>query len=89
LRRGPGNREPTGEATLPIDRERELRKYRRLIALVSLSALVAIIGSYLLLATYFTLVVAYMGSAAASAPFLFALWRLDSRYGDLMFRDDL
>jgi hypothetical protein len=74
---------------MPIDRQKELRKYRRLIAVASLAALVAIFGSFFVLVTYFTLVTAYFGSAAVSLPFLAVLWRLDSRYGDLQFRDDL
>jgi hypothetical protein len=74
---------------MPFDRQRELKKYRRLIAFLGLLSLVTVIGSYLLLATYFTLVVAYLGSAVVGVPLLFVLWRLDSRYGDLQFRDDL
>jgi hypothetical protein len=72
-----------------MDRQKEIRKYRRLIELAGIAAIVATFGSFFVLATYFALIVAYMGSAAIGAPFLLVLWRLDNRYGDLQFRDDL
>jgi hypothetical protein len=53
------------------------------------SALVATLVAFLALLTYFTLLAAYFGSALVSVPFLLVLYRLDSRYGDLQFRDDL
>ncbi|HVP23228.1 MAG TPA: hypothetical protein VMS77_04890 [Conexivisphaerales archaeon] len=74
---------------MPIDREKELRKYRRLIGIVGLLSLVVTFGSYFVLVTYFPLVVAYVGSGALALPLLYVLWKLDSRYGDLQFRDDL
>ena len=74
---------------MPIDKQKEIAKYRRLIAIVGVSALVVTLVAFLALLTYFTLLVAYFGSALVAVPFLLVLYRLDSRYGDLQFRDDL
>lgn len=72
-----------------MDRQKGLRKYRRLIAVAGASALVATFGSLLMLSFLFPLLVAYFGSALVGMPFLVLLWRLESRYSDILFRDDL
>jgi hypothetical protein len=72
-----------------LDKQRELRKYRRLMAVAGAGALVASFGSLFLLASFFPLLVAYFGSALFGMPFLVILWRLESRYSDILFRDDI
>ncbi len=72
-----------------MDRQKELKKYKRLVAVAGASALVATFGSLFLLSFLFPLLVAYFGAALIGMPFLVVLWRLESRYSDIMFRDDL
>ncbi len=73
---------------MPIDKERELRRYRRLIAAAAVGALVCTVGSFFLLAPHEPTMVAYFGSGATALPFIYVIWRLDDRYTDLLFRDD-
>jgi len=72
-----------------MDKEKELRRYKRLMAVAGACALVATFGSLFLLSSLFPLMVAYFGSAMFGMPFLVMLWRLESRYSDILFRDDL
>jgi hypothetical protein len=72
-----------------LDKQRELRRYRRLMTLAGATALIATFGSLYMLSLRFPLLVAYSGSALVGMPFLVLLWRLESRYSDVLFRDDL
>jgi hypothetical protein len=72
-----------------LEKERELRKYRRLIAMAGAGALAVTFGSLFLLLSLMPLMVAYFGSALIGLPFLVLLWRLESRYSDILFRDDM
>ena len=59
------------------------------MAISAAAALVCTIGSFFLLAPREPTIVAYFGSGALALPFLYLLWRLDDRYTELLFRDDL
>ncbi len=72
-----------------MDRQRELKKYRNLMAVSGIAALVATFGSLFFFSFILTPFVAYFGSSLVALPFIVVIWRLDSRYTDLLFRDDL
>jgi hypothetical protein len=72
-----------------LEKETELRKYRKLIAMAGAGALVVTFCSLILLLSLMPLMVAYFGSALIGLPFLVLLWRLESRYSDILFRDDM
>jgi hypothetical protein len=72
-----------------LDRERELRKTRRLMAVFSVASLVATFGPLLYFGAFFTPWSAISVASLAGLPFLIVVWRLDGRYNDLLFRDDL
>ena len=59
------------------------------MALATVGALVGTFGSLFMLGTVFPVMIAYFISGAIGLPFIVLVWRLDSRYNDLLFRDDI
>ena len=72
-----------------MDRRTELRKYRRMMTMAGAGALVVTFGSLAWFIRVFPPLVAYFACSAVALPFLVVMWRLESRYADLLFRDDL
>jgi hypothetical protein len=60
-----------------------------MMAVAGVAALAGTFGSLYFLSTVLPPLVAYFGSSLVGMPFVVLLWRLDSRYNDLLFRDDL
>ncbi len=54
-----------------------------------LAAVAAVISSLFFFGAIFPPLVAYFASSAVGLPFLVVMWRLNDRYTDLLFRDDL
>ncbi|MGA1975590.1 MAG: hypothetical protein ABSG92_08135 [Conexivisphaerales archaeon] len=72
-----------------MNKQKELKKYRRYMVVTGLAAVVGTFGSLALFIALFPALVAYFGSSLVGLPFLLLLWRFESRYTDLLFRDDI
>jgi hypothetical protein len=81
--------EPQKKVALTPEKRSKIRRYQRLTAVCGAAALVATFGSLLWFITIFPPLIAYLGSTLIGLPFLFLTWRYNSRYSDLIFRDDM